>query len=116
MTVIRVFDVLRMRALVTRESAHAIRQAMTSAAGNQSDELALDFAGVDAVTPSFVDELLAIADDVVRQSQGGPLKMLFLNAPTTLSNKFTAIGRLRGIRITETQPGAWVLTGEASAA
>jgi len=48
---------LQRKILVTRESASAVREAIESSISAEG-EVALDFSGIDAVTPSFVDEIL----------------------------------------------------------
>ena len=108
MTVLRVHDVFQQRALVTRDSARKLAKAL---AGEPGDEDAVaDFAGIEAVTPSFVDELLG---SVLREWAGReltPRRLVFTNVPTRLSLKFAAIGRARSIRIEEEREGTWVIT------
>ncbi len=116
MSTVRVYDLMQRRVLVTRESAHTIRGALISGATHEDGEIVLDFSGVEAITPSFIDEVLAIIDDVARQAFHSALHVKFVNAPTKLSEKFAAVGRNHRARITESGPGDWIITRESSIA
>ncbi|MDP3768904.1 MAG: DUF4325 domain-containing protein [Dehalococcoidia bacterium] len=110
METVNVYKILGKRALVTRESARALRSSIASAAAENKD-LGLEFEGVDAVTPSFVDEIMGIVDEVMPDRGRERLRLVFLHAPTRLSEKFAAIGRGRHLDITESDEGTWVVTG-----
>lgn len=109
MRTIKVFDLLRKRALITRESAGALGEAL-AAAPNEA-EVALDFTGVEAVTPSFVDEVLRLVEEALAREGRAEFRVMFLYPPTRLSSKFAAVGRARQARIVEESDGAWVITG-----
>lgn len=109
---VKVHDLLQRRALITRESAGAIREALLNAVATH-DDVALDFSEIDAVTPSFIDEILGFIDDASLQNPGRNLRVAFLNAPTRLSSKFAAIGKAHGTRMEEGTSGAWELVKEA---
>jgi len=111
---IRVYDLAKRRALVTRESAKEIGAAIKANSTAESAEVTLDFAGVEAVTPSFVDELLAVADDTLRREGKRRIKLLFLNTPTRLSAKFEAVARAREVSISESREGVWSITSSAA--
>jgi hypothetical protein len=106
---LKLYELLKRRALITRESADTIREAVTASIGSNG-EVTLDFSGVDAVTPSFVDEVLGIIDDASDQTGRTALRVVFLNAPTRLSAKFAAIGRGHGARMIEADSGSWEIT------
>lgn len=110
-TNIRIHDILSKRALVTRESARPIREALVQA--GIGGEIDLDFSGVDAVTPSFVDELLSILADSVGPGVGG-IRLVIANPPTRLSEKFAAVARAHGMAIQELEGGSWVLTSSGT--
>jgi len=113
MAVVTVYELIPRRALVTRESAHVIARAIAEAGSGNSDTLVLDFAGIQAVTPSFVDEILDIcAKTLSKRSAGGAL-LAVVNPPTRLSSKFTAIARGRGMTILESSDGTWTIRAEA---
>jgi hypothetical protein len=97
---------MRRKALVTRESAQAIKSAISSAF-ESTNEIALDFAEIDAVTPSFIDELVGSIDNAVRRAQGQDARLVFLNVPTRLSAKFAAIGRAHRADMFEPASGEW---------
>ncbi len=78
--------------------------------------MTLDFAGVDAVTPSFVDEILAIVEDAIARRREVSLRLVFLHPPTRLSSKFAAIGRARALEIAEAPDGEWIITATGAAA
>ena len=111
MTTLRVHDLLPKRALVTRDSARPIRQSLASADIPTANEIVLDFSGIDAVTPSFVDEILGMLDKAFRRAKRDQFRLLLLNPPTRLSAKFSAVARARGLHISEPQSGAWTVTG-----
>ena len=105
-----VFDLMHKRALVTRESARAVGNALATAVTAARGEVVLDFSGIDAVTPSFVDEALGSIGEMLAGSDTSQLRLVFLNVPTRLSAKFAAVGRARGLEISESESGAWIIT------
>lgn len=114
MTPIRIYELAKRRALVTRQSAKVISDAIAATPADPSMELTLDFEGIEAVTPSFVDELLALSESVLRAPNSSRVRILFLNAPTRLSAKFTAIARARDVAISENEDGVWSITAPAA--
>ena len=108
MPAILAFDLLGKRALITRESARAIQAALMQAWGQE--EVWLDFAGIEAVTPSFVDEILRAVGEAVERTKPDPVHLVFLNPPTRLSSKFAALARARHLMIEERSDGAWVIS------
>jgi len=109
MGVVRVHELLPMRALVTRESAHQIAGAIERAGGEQGETLVLDFAGIEAVTPSFVDEVLGICEEHLAGGAGRNSVIAIVNPPTRLSSKFGAVARGRGMTIVESLDGSWTI-------
>ena len=115
MTTLKIHDLLPKRALVTRGSARPIRQALASTDMSVANEIVLDFSGIDAMTPSFVDEILAMLDKSFRRAKRDQFRLLLLNPPTRLSSKFSAVARGRGLHISESEGGAWTVTGGSAA-
>lgn len=113
MVQLRVKDVVPLRVLVTRESAHALEAAFNAALQEGLGELDLDFSGIDGVTPSFLDELLAIWEKWLSNSRTIEPRIVISNSPTRLSSKFAAISRGRGMSIEEADARTWVLTKAA---
>ena len=111
MKILKVYDLLRKRALITRQSASAIRDALSAAVASKDKEVALDFSGVDAVTPSFVDETLSILAKTLNAWGDHRFRVVFVNSPTRLSTKFSAVARARGMEISENVDGSWAFTG-----
>ncbi len=114
MTTLKVHQLLQKRALVTRQSALPIAQALATANIDEIAEVVLDFTGVEAVTPSFVDEVLGVFQSSLRRTGPNPLTILVTNSPTRLSSKFSAIARARGLQIVESTAGTWRITASVS--
>jgi hypothetical protein len=110
---LRVYDVVRKRALVTRQSARAVGDALAAVLTSADGEVVLDFSGIDAVTPSFVDEALSSIEQMLGESGRDRLRVVFVNPPTRLSAKFAAVGRARGLEMKESDNGVWTITASA---
>jgi hypothetical protein len=106
---VEVFQRLRRKILVTRESASALRQEIDSSI-KADGEVILDFTGIDAVTPSFVDEVLGMIDDARADSSRREVRVIFRHTPTSLSEKFVAIGKRHGARMSQSGIDAWEIT------
>jgi hypothetical protein len=115
METIGVYDLLQRRALITRESARSIAGPLSAALELCEGEVALDFSGVEAVTPSFVDEVLGVIYETLKAGERSSLRVTVLNPPTRLSAKFAAVGRGRRLRISESPGGAWTVTEDPAA-
>jgi hypothetical protein len=111
MHTIEVFQFLQRRILVTRASASAVRDAIDSSIKSDG-EVTLDFTGIDAVTPSFVDELLAMINDARASSPQRKARVVFAHAPTELSAKFLAIGKRHGATMSQLSSDAWEITAQ----
>ena len=108
MCTIEVFQLLQRKVLVTRESASVVRGAIDSSI-RANGEVILDFAGIDAMTPSFVDEILGLIDDARAASDRREVRVVFMNTPTPLSTKFLAIGKRHGATMSQSG-SAWEIT------
>ena len=106
MRTIEVYQLLQRKILVTRESASAVREAIESSISAEG-EVALDFSGIDAVTPSFVDEILGMIDDARASSSRREVRVVFSHAPTPLSAKYLAIGKRHGATMSQLSSDAW---------
>jgi hypothetical protein len=106
---VEVFKHLQRKILVTRESAAALRPEI-EASIRTDGQVVLDFAGIDAVTPSFVDEILGIIDDARGDSSTRELRAIFRHPPTSLSEKFLAIGKRHGARMSQSGTDGWEIT------
>ncbi len=101
-------DVIKNRVLVTRKSARAIAPMIEAAIRDAGGPLKLDFTHVDGVTPSFLDELLSVVDELFARANVYAFRVEILNPPTALSAKFAAIGRGRDLTLAETD-GGWII-------
>jgi len=86
MRTIEIFDFLRRKILVTHESASAVRDAIDSSI-KADGEVTLDFTGIEPMTPSFVDELLAMIDEARTGSSKREVRVVFAHAPTPLPRR-----------------------------
>jgi hypothetical protein len=109
MTALRIHDLLPKRVLVTRESARSIVPEIVSAIASGENAITLDFAGIDGITPSFLDEVLSVIDEVIASRETGSFETIILKPPTRLSSKFAAIGRGHGLTIGERPDGSWLI-------
>jgi hypothetical protein len=109
---IKVHDLLPQRALITRDSARLIQGALTDALVRGRGEATLDFTGVQAVTPSFVDEVLSVVDEVLGRIESDRVRVVFLNPPTRLSEKFAAVSRRHGLSASEAGSDTWMIVKE----
>jgi hypothetical protein len=108
---LEVYPLFNMRALVTRESARRLESSLRPLLDGPESELVLDFRGVDAVTPSFVDELLLVIQQMMTATTTwAALRITFLNPPTRLSSKFASIARAHEAEVTERPDGAWSIS------
>lgn len=110
MGTLMIHNLLPSRALVSRESARALQPPLMACAGLE-EKLTIDFEGIDALTPSFVDELLKVLRFTLKDTGSGKLQVSFANMPTRLSSKFAAIARAHDLKITEVSPGSWLIEG-----
>jgi hypothetical protein len=102
-----VYDLVKRRALVSRGTARAIADTLRTDVGVSDPTLELDFSGIEAVTPSFVDELIgALSASDFPQYE----RIRVTHPPSRLSEKFRAIGRGRGVSIEETSAQGWLIT------
>ena len=113
---VRIHDLCPRRALITRDSARPIGRAVVEAISGCGHRVALDFSGVDAVTPSFVDEVLIVLDEALTEAERASLQLSFVNPPTRLSAKFAAVGRSHNLSIEEVGPREWLISRSAARA
>ena len=79
-------------------------------------QLVLNFKGIEAVTPSYVDELLGLIDDSILEAahEGEPeVDIVFTYPPTRLSSKFSSVGRGRGYKISQLGEDSWLMKKSA---
>ncbi len=117
MATLRVHDVLQDKILVSRESARVLENALGSAltgSGNAGGAITVDFAGVEGIAPSFLDELISIFEALLaRETDRHERRLIVANPPTRLSSKFEAIARGHRMSIRTLADGGWLLADAA---
>lgn len=106
---VEVFKHLQRKILVTRESAEVLRPEIDTSIKSEG-QLLLDFAGIGAVTPSFIDEILGMIDDARAEWSRREVRVFFSHTPTSLSEKFLAIGKRHGAKMSQSGTDAWEIT------
>lgn len=107
---LRVFEPIPRKVLVARSSAQDIASAIDNALREEHGTIELDFEGVEAVTPSFVDEILGVIQAILDRTHVGLDRIVVSHPPTRLSSKFQAVGRGRNLKIAEGSDGNWIIT------
>ena len=132
MSEVRVFDIVGQRVLVSRESARGIKAALLEVAAAGPAALRLNFAGARGVAPTFLDEVLLVAEECIEESSipntGGRaagagndgagesgagcagatnMAVIFVDPPTALAAKHHAIARAHGRTLRQTDNGDW---------
>ena len=105
MNVINVYPLYKKRALVTRESAGLLRGAIFAANG----QVVLDLSRIEAITPSFIDQVLLIVEESLGRNSD-QLDVLLLNAPPGM-DKLQPIGRAHNVSVAEDARGNWAIRG-----
>ena len=108
------YQLLKRRVLVTRQTARDIQARVTEAVREGDGDIVLDFEGVEGITPSFLDETLSIVEESVHESGDGRIRMTMVHPPTRLSSKFAAVGRGHGLSIAQSEDGAWIISAEGN--
>lgn len=132
MHTLRVHDVLKNKILVSRESARLLEDPLRTivenarTTGNESGTtpVTVDFAGVEGIAPSFLDELVTVFESVVgaktTDNAGGldgcERRLIVANPPTRLSLKFEAVARGHGMSVRALPDGSWLLTDDRDGA
>ena len=106
---LNIFDLVGRRVLVTRSSARALAPDLADALVGVGGEVTLDFAGVDGLTPSFLDEILSVLEEIALASGGVRLRIEVTNSPTQLSSKFAAVSRGHGLVASELGDRTWII-------
>lgn len=98
MTRVSVSEVLGQRALVTREAARRLLDRVAALPESLDDTmLELDFQGIEALSPSFLDELIGAC---VEWAHSRPATVRLLAPPERLLERFRAIAVGRGVSVT----------------
>lgn len=109
MASLKIFDLVGKRVLVTRSSARELAPDLAGALAEGGGDVTLDFAGVDGLTPSFLDEILSVLEESVAACGGVGLRVEVTNSPTQLSSKFAAVSRGHGLVAKEIADRTWII-------
>ena len=100
-----IHHILQQRALVTRQSARLLEPELLARLASSEEELVLDFTGVEAVTPSFFDEMLRLIESTAPEARRRRLVLVLSNFASRLSDALGMVARAHSARVTERQPG-----------
>jgi hypothetical protein len=110
MATLRVNTILSDAVLVSRESARELTEAIEALLDQHPDStVAVDFAGVAGVAPSFLDELLTVFESILGKRGCARSELIVANPPTRLSSKFEAVARSHNLSAQPRDDGTWVL-------
>jgi hypothetical protein len=119
MSTLRVNLVLKDKILVSRESARLLEDALGTIIQREqpagqpaaSSTVTVDFAGIQGIAPSFLDELLTVFESFIGSDLNGSHRSLIVaHPPTRLSTKFEAVARGHGLSVQAMPDGSWLLT------
>ena len=109
---IRLSEMYAIRVLTTRASARILRGELDRALQAGRGHAGLDFAGIDGITPSFLDEVLTVLEEAAAAGGHDEFELKVLNPPTRLSSKFEAVGRGHRLSIHQTDAQTWSIIPE----
>jgi hypothetical protein len=76
-----------------------------------NDEVSIDFAGLDGMGPSCVDEMLIVLEATLATNGIPGLRAIRIaNPPTRLSSKFEAVARGHSRTVQALPDGSWLFT------
>lgn len=104
-----VFGLINRRVITSRESIDLLRPALRLAARETERVLQVDFAGVEAVSPAAIDQLLVILDEELMPGWPGKGEVLLKSVPAVLSGKYLAIAIAHRTFLKQMEGGDWVL-------
>ena len=97
-------DFIETHVLGARSSVVAFAQALRDSMASDGGKIELDFEGIQAVSPSALDELLTSIRHLSRDRD-----IQLSNVASGASWKFEAIARAHGRTLVENGPRSWVL-------
>ena len=107
---LKIYDLLKKRVLVTRDLARSLQPQLAAALVEGRGEVELDFSEVAGLTPSFLDETLAVLEECAQETPSGEFRVIVKNPPTELSSKFAAVGRGHELSVRMSDGGTWVIS------
>ena len=102
MIAIAIANITQKRVLIARESVDAAAWLLSQSIPEDDSPIALDFAGIGAVSPSAIDQLLVRLEGA---SAGRDVQ--FSNMPFPREGVHEAIARAHGRTLVESGPNSW---------
>ena len=96
--------------LLIRETADQALSKLDSGFLEGDSPIEIDFSGVLAVSPSFMDQLIRGLRQMLSPDSARTMSFHLHRVPTQASEKFAAVGRAHGLALREITEGEWVLT------
>ena len=96
---------------MTRDSARSIHSFVAEALEEGHGEINVDLSGVESLTPSFMDELLLMIEEIRGPAYEAHPALTVRNPPTELTAKFEAVGRGHGLAVESNEEG-WIFEHE----
>ena len=113
MKVVNLYSIFNQEALVTRESTEVLDNSVFTAA-QDGELLAFDLSGIQAVTPSFLDQLLLAVEESL-PTGSPPVKLLMLNSPPGFRDRMESIGRYHHLKVVSDAQGDWLIPADSPA-
>jgi STAS-like domain of unknown function (DUF4325) len=95
--------------LVTRQAARTLYASMEGQLPQKGTEVQFDFSNLQALTPSFLDELITILGERFRKYHAVQPQVMLANLPERLSVPLVTIGRAHRLEVVQKPPGTWRL-------
>ena len=110
MNVVNLYSIFNQRALVTRESTNVLKDDVCVAA-RDGEPLALNLSGIQAMAPSFLDQLLLMMEESL-PAGAPPVKLLMLNSPPGFRDRMESIGRYHHLKVLSDHQGDWLVPAD----
>ena len=107
MRIVSVYPIYNKKALVTRDAAGALQEDVLESS-RHGEPLALDLSGVQAITPSFLDQLLLMVERSLPR-EGDPVSVVMLNSPPGFRDRLESIGRVHRLKVVSDDVGDWLV-------
>ena len=107
MRVVNLYSIFNQKALVTREATSVLKDDVFVAT-RDGELLAFDLSEIQAMTPSFLDQLLLMVEDSL-PSGAEQVKILMVNSPPGFRNRMESIGRYHRLKVVSDGQGDWLV-------
>ncbi len=110
MTTVRIRDLLGRRILVTRDSARSIKPILAAAIDRAEHQLDLDFTAIAGAAPSFLDEAMAVIDEITPVTDAQQTKLRLLNLTPQLWTNVVKAGKRHGLTLERQSGGVFTIS------